>query len=310
MKMTGSKSLKILEKFGEERPTQSKGMRLPHRRNMINSCFSVMPHHRHQLERSKVAHQFFPIFLLVAMWLTLIPAQGGSKNLLPRMPEFVIEKGYSDSFQVVECSGEVNIVNNEAESRLKAKLKNVSDQALKTSIKIRILYLFSDHSATVKVDGERVKFSRENPRIPLEINPGQEVDLEVSARHNIQYNLDAIRKEEEENGTKKKSRLDLGDLSRYFEQENFGRRFLIGPLVSKWGIFPVDFQSIHIKVSVPSDFIGIFPVENNWKKSKKSNSSEYSFEGSTGYNGALFLPEKDLPKFVPILDQVGSTTSF
>lgn len=242
---------------------------------------------------------------LLAMFLVLLgntQVASAEKNLLPRLPEFVIERGFSDAFQVVESTARATLFNDTAESRVSVVLKNVSDRHVDSSIKVRILYLESDQSVGLSVNGHGMKFDRKNPRVPLSLNPGEQVTLEIKARQGIQYNLDALKKEqrapsgEKESGKKPKFALD--DLSKLFGgRENFGRRFLVGPLVSKWGIFPVEFKQVKVEISVPSDFDAVFPREGAWSRKSGSNGHVYSFEGETGFNGVVFLPKADVAEF-------------
>ncbi len=243
------------------------------------------------------------LFFLISLFALIIinPSFAtGTKNLIPRVPEFVIEKGFSDSFQVVECVANTQIANEEAESFVKIILKNISDKTIDTALKVRILYLSGDRAAQITVDGKPKNFDRKNPRIVLSLSPGQETELQVKAKHGIQYNLDAAKKEKPDfrpEPETKKWGFSMGNLARFFERENFGRRFMVGPLVSKWGIFPVEFKHIRVEITVPGDFAGIFPNQegmNAWQKKEKNNGTTFSFEGTEGFSGVLFLPKKDL----------------
>jgi hypothetical protein len=226
----------------------------------------------------------------------------GSKNLTPRMPEFVIERGYSDAFQVVDCTGSSQIVDNTAESRVKIVLKNVTEKPIESAIKVRILYLLSENSAQLFMNGQAKHFDRKNPRIPFTLQPSQTVELEIKARHSIEFSLDTLKKEKEMeaagDGSKKK-KFGFEDLKKFFDNEKFGRRFMIGPVVSKWGIFPVDFQRVQLMVSVPRDFTGVFPGKGTWKRSEKNNAVVFSFDGLDEYRGALFLPRTDAEQLPP-----------
>ena len=259
---------------------------------------------------------FAVAFLMV--WLTgyfgMAPVFA-SKNLLPRMPELVIERGFSDAFQVTECEASTQLVNDESESQLRVVLKNITDKTIETAIKVRILYLLSDHSAQILVNGKHRSFERKNPRIPFTLGPGEMVDLQIKAKQTIQYNLDMIKKETNGtllNGSEEKTpkkKFELNDLTSLFGKENFGRRFMVGPLVSKWGIFPVDFKQVHLTVTVPADFVGVFPTAGVWQKKEKNSSVVYSFEGTEGFTGALFLPKKDAESLPPVEKLQGTDVS-
>lgn len=248
---------------------------------------------------------FALFFFLFASFFPSPLTGAGTKNILPRLPEFVIERGYSDSFQVLECVVASQIYESTAESSLRVVLKNVAEKKVETAVKVRILYLTSDRSAQLFVNGKSRDYDRKNPRIPFSLEPGQTIDLQVKAKHTIEFSLEAWKKEKLESPSssaseaKKKPRFDLSDLSRLFDNEKFGRRFMVGPLVSKWGIFPVDFQHVKLEINVPSDFVGIFPGGTKWRKNGRGNGIVYSFEGTEGYNGALFLPKTDLKSDFP-----------
>lgn len=253
--------------------------------------------------QSKCFPRGFLTFLAVLLGMIAHPGVASAeKNLLPRLPEFVIEKGLSDSFQVVDCSAKATLFHDTAESRLTVVLKNVSDRHLDSSIKVRVLYLESDQSAGLSVNGRAMRYDRKNPRLPFSLNPGEEVTLEVKARQGIQYNLDALKKEQGrasgEKETGKKPKFALDDLSKLFGgRENFGRRYLVGPLVSKWGIFPVEFKHVQIEIIVPSDFDAVFPREGVWNKKASSAGNTYTFAGESGFNGVVFLPKADVVEF-------------
>ncbi|MBF0499544.1 MAG: hypothetical protein HQM09_05400 [Candidatus Riflebacteria bacterium] len=223
------------------------------------------------------------------------------KNLLPRLPEFVIERGFSDAFQVVESSVHAHLVDQTAESHVLVTLKNITATTVQSSVKIRILYLESENSAQLSVNGHTTRYDRKNPRIPFSLAPAEQITFEVRAKQGIEYNLDMIKKEQrnaaaDEEG-EKESHFALNDLTKLFDRENYGRRFLIGPLVSKWGIFPVDFKHLAIEIVVPRDFDGVFPKDGLWQKKEHSTSVSYIFEGMDGYTGAVFLPRQDVETF-------------
>ncbi|MFZ2956057.1 MAG: hypothetical protein WA705_04090 [Candidatus Ozemobacteraceae bacterium] len=224
------------------------------------------------------------------------------KNLLPRLPELVIERGFSDAFQVVESTVRAQLVDQTAESRLLVTLRNVSDQTVQSSVKIRILYLTSENAVQISVNGKSARFDRKNPRVPFSLGPSEQITFEVKARQGIEYNLDAIKKEQGMNGSDeenkgKKTKFEVGELTRFFGKENYGRRFLVGPLVSKWGIFPVDFKKVALEIVVPRDFEAVFPHEGLWQKKEHSTSVTYTFDGTEGYTGTIFMPRRDAETF-------------
>lgn len=249
--------------------------------------------------------------LLLWMALLAVPA-GAEKNLLPRLPELVIEKGYSDAFEVLECIASTEVVGETAHSSLKVVLKNVSGKPVASSLKIRALYLMGAHGATLKVNGKPQRYDRQNPRLSVSLAPEENLTVDIEARQNILYNLDALKKEPEANsrssGEKTGSRFALDDFRKFFGRENFGRRLLVGPLVSKWGIFPVTFRQVRLEIRVPREFEGILPEGSSWQRTERSNTQVFRFEGIEGFNGAVFLPKQDAPAFRQMQDAARPAT--
>ncbi|MBF0406027.1 MAG: hypothetical protein HQM10_01645 [Candidatus Riflebacteria bacterium] len=241
--------------------------------------------------------------LFVACFLMISASLFASdRNLIPRMPEFVIEKGFSDAFEVIECVAKAELINDYAQTSLLIKMKNVSEKKLNSSIKVRLLYLINEAAATLEVNGKRVNFSRDNPRIPVTMEPGEILSLQVRAKQGINFNLDAENmkvqsepSDDENKSSKKKFALD--DLTKLFERENLGRRFMVGPLISKWGIFPLDFKKISIQIQTPSDFEGVFSDPNLWKKKAQSGGKHFVCENGESFQGSVFLPAVDAEKF-------------
>jgi len=240
------------------------------------------------------------------------PLSASSKNLLPRMPELVIEKGYSDVFQVVECIGNSKLRNESVDSVIRVILKNVSDKTVSSSLKIRVLYLTSENAVKVTFNGKPMKFERRNPRIPFSLNPNEEVAISIDARQSIQYSLDAVKKENavENQSGRKESKFALGDFARFFDkEERYGKRYMVGPLVSKWGVFPVDFKKVSLSIVVPADFDAVFPTVGAWKKLENRNSTVFTFDGVDGFSGAIFLPQKDVEAFKKIQSSLASDSA-
>jgi hypothetical protein len=245
---------------------------------------------------------FLALSLCGLLFVLLVPrALWAEKNLLPRLPEVVIEKGHSDSFEVVDCQATSQVVGEEARTSLKVILKNVSASPVASSLKIRALYLLGDHGASLSINGKPMRFDRRNPRFAFALEPGQELTVALEARQNILYNLDALKKEEEEDrrspspGRSVQSAFD--GLKRFFGKENFGRRYMVGPLVSKWGIFPVPFRRVRLEITVPRDFEGVLPADSPWKRQERGASQVFTFEGTEGFSGAVFLPRQDAAAF-------------
>ncbi len=248
----------------------------------------------------------------VGVFLVVCPALA-EKNLLPRLPELVIEKGHSDSFEVVECSASSQVVGEVAQSSLKVILRNVSAKPVDSSLKIRTLYLLGEHGASMSVNGKPYRFDRRNPRLAFSLEPGQDLTVALETRQNILYNLDALKKEEEEDRRSRspgKSVQNAFDgLKRFFGHDNFGRRFMVGPLVSKWGIFPVPFRQVRLQITIPRDFEGVLPAESAWKRIERGQSQVFTFEGTDGFSGAVFLPRQDVPAFKKLQEEAFPATS-
>jgi len=257
----------------------------------------------------------FRIVGLLAIFLFLLFAAdegfAASRNLMPRLPEFVLERGYSDAFQVVACDVKSRLTEETAESQVRITLRNISDKQVQTSLKIRILYLTSDAAAQIEVNGRPCKYDRTNPRLPFVLEPNQEINLQVKARHGIQYSLEAATREQRtaapQEAAPKKRGFSLDELRSLFDNEKFGKRLMIGPLVSKWGIFPVDFKNVKISIEVPIEFDAIFPDPALWKSTRDNRGKSFLFEGTDGFAAAVFLPEHDAAEFRQAQAQAASS---
>lgn len=242
---------------------------------------------------------------LLALFIILIfgasPLAAASRQLLPRLPEFVLERGHSDAFQVVECEAKSRLTEETAESLVRIKLLNVTDKQIQSSLKIRVLYLTGESSAQLEVNGRPALYDRANPRLPFSLAPGEEITLQIKARHGIQYSLDAANPDQRElqpqYAAPRKRGFALNDLTSLFDNEKFARRLMIGPLISKWGIFPIDFKNVKISIVVPTDFDAILPDEALWKSQRDSSGKTFTFEGTEGFASAIFLPEADAGQF-------------
>ncbi len=251
--------------------------------------------------------------LAVLLFVFASHATVQAKNLLPRMPELVIEKGYSDCFQVVECTGRAQIRAETADTRIKVILKNISEKDIQSSLKVRLLYLVSENDVKLNVDGRSVRFDRKAPRVPFRLSPGQQLTVQVEARQGIQFNLDSMKKEIESETPRsekvgEKVKFGLGEFTRFFEKENYGLRFMVGPLVSKWGIFPVEFQKVHLEIEAPRTFEAVHPPEIPWKRNNQHNSAVFSFDGADGFSTAVFLPKEDVQGFRKFQEKIASLT--
>ncbi|PKL48420.1 MAG: hypothetical protein CVV42_09865 [Candidatus Riflebacteria bacterium HGW-Riflebacteria-2] len=237
---------------------------------------------------------------LVLLLVGTVSIQAQQRNMLPRFPELIIEKGLSESFEVSECAAKVSISGNDADSTLKVTIKNKADKPVSSSMKFRILYPAGESHVRIRVDGKSVRFDRTSPRHTFELQPGAMINFEISARTSVNYSVDSVRKalREQEDKIKRKKGFLMEDFSRLFEREKFGRRFMIGPLVSKWGLFPVDFIKSSIEVSVPSEFVMVSPNAEIWKESHSGNTRVFKSEALENFAAAVFLPEGDREDFI------------
>lgn len=238
--------------------------------------------------------------IFVAILISVVSAQAQPRNMLPRFPELIIEKGLSESFEVIECAAKVNISGNDAEASLQVQMKNVSDKAVSSSIKFRILYPTSESQVRIRVDGKSTRFDRNNPRHAFELQPGGIISFEINARTSVNYSVDSVRKalrDQENEGQRKKGFL-MDDFTRLFEREKFGRRYMIGSLVSKWGLFPVEFSKSSIEVSVPAEFVVVSPNAEIWQQSQTGNTRIFKSDAIENFSSAVFLPEGDREDFI------------
>ncbi|MBU1107285.1 MAG: hypothetical protein KKB51_11500 [Candidatus Riflebacteria bacterium] len=242
---------------------------------------------------------FSMIFVLVMLTTSVVNAQ--PRNMLPRFPELIIEKGLSENFEVTECSAKVQISGNDADTSLKVQMKNVTDKVVSSSIKFRVLYPTSDSQVRISVNGKSTRFDRVNPRHTFELQPGGVINFEIHARTSVNYSVDsvrnALREQENESGNRKKGFL-MEDFTKLFEREKFGRRFMVGSLVSKWGLFPVDFSKASIEVSVPSEFVVVTPNDDIWKQSLSGKTKVFKSDSVENFGTSVFLPEGDREEFI------------
>jgi len=238
------------------------------------------------------------MFLLIGLSLSAAP-----RNMLPRFPELIIEKGLSENFKVTECQAKVKIAGTDADASIKIQLQNQGNSVVKSSLKLRILYPTSENQIKFKIDGKSISYNRSNPRHEFELQPQQTISLEVSSRTQINYSVDSVRKalreqEEEEETQKKRKKFLISDFTSLFEREKFGKRFMVGPIVSKWGVFPIDFSGVDIEINVPSDFVMVTENADKWKETTTGSSKVFRTNDTEFFKHAVFLPESDKEDFV------------
>lgn len=252
-------------------------------------------------------HIFFILSYILFFLFVVETAKATDHNILPRFPEIVIEKSYSQFFKVKDCQAKATIENDIAVTSLKAVLANVSDKEVASSVKFRILYPSSLSKISINVNGKSFKYDPENPRYSFSLKPNEEIIFEMNANVYINYSIDAVRKaikrkeEEEKSGVKdarsaKEKGKDIANsFLRFFKSnDRYGKRFQIGSLVSKWGLFPVDFEKINVEIRVPENFTVITSFESAWQDVRKSKKSLiYKTSDIDNYSDAIFLPESD-----------------
>jgi hypothetical protein len=254
------------------------------------------------MKRKFVKTNFIINTLLALSFLALSSTIfAASRNLIPRFPEIVIEKGFSENFLITDCRAKVRVQNNEADSTIKLDLKNRSNKELKSSIKFRILYPTSESQVHIKIDGQGFNYSRKSPRHDFTLKPQASLAIEISARTSVNYSIDsvreALRKDHEEQARTGK-KFDLGNLMKLFDREKFGKRFMVGPIASKWGVFPLDFAKVNLEIIVPADFAIVAQNPDKWTSKQRNRETIYNFIDNQGFSGAVFLPENEKDEFI------------
>ena len=255
----------------------------------------------------KIICKLIVIFIAVILFSSN-SANATEHNLLPRFPEIVIEKEYSQYFRVKDCQAKAVIENDYAVTSLKAVLANISEKEISSSVKFRILYPTNVNKIDIKINGKAFKYDPEQPRYSFSLKSNEEIKFEMNANVSVNYSIDAVRKSikrmDEENKTgvrdaKKSAKAKGQELAesfmRFFKSnDRYGKRFQIGPLVSKWGLFPVDFEKINLEIKVPENFTLISSYENVWQdKSKSKKITTYKTTDVDNYSDAIFLPLSD-----------------
>ena len=256
-----------------------------------------------------ICYIFFIISCLFGFVLQSEAVFATEHNVLPRFPEIVIEKSYSQFFKVKDCQAKAVIENDIAATSLKAVLANISDKEISSSVKFRILYPSAISKISINVNGKSFKYDPENPRYSFSLKPNEEIKFDMNANVYINYSIDAVRKaikqkeeeEREKSGVKdaksiKSKGQDIANsFLRFFKSnDRFGKRFQTGPLVSKWGLFPVDFEKLSLEIKVPENYTVITSFESCWQDVKKGKKIlTYKTTDTDNYSDAIFLPESD-----------------
>lgn len=247
------------------------------------------------------------MLMLTAILLPSV-ASAEEHNILPRFPEIVIEKEYSQFFKVKDCQAKASIEGEIAKTNLKAVLANIADKDITTSVKFRILYPTSMSNISIKINGKDYKYDSQNPRYSFSLKPNEEIKFDMSAHVSVNYSIDAVRKaikrmeDNEKQGavrnkqSAKSKAQELGEsFMRLFKNnERYGKRFQVGLLVSKWGLFPVDFEKLSLEIKVPEKYTVLTSFESIWQDvTKKNKTITYKTTDVDNYNEAIFLPATD-----------------
>lgn len=239
--------------------------------------------------------------ILITLLALSTASFAASRNLIPRFPEVVIEKGFSENFLITDCNAKVRIQNNEADSTIKLNLKNRSNKELKSSIKFRILYPTSESQIRIKINGQAFNYSRQFSRHAFTLKPQEGLAIEISTRTSVNYSIDSVRealRKDNEEQAKKGKKFDLGNLMKLFDREKFGKRFMVGPIASKWGVFPLDFDKVELEIIVPADFAIVAQNPEKWTSRQRNRETIHNFTGNEGFAGAVFLPENEKDEFI------------
>ena len=240
-------------------------------------------------------------FLILFLLVISSSLFASPRNMLPRFPELIIEKGLSENFQVTSCDARVKVYGSDAESSLKVAIKNQGKNAVDSSVKFRILYPTSENQVKVSVNGKNIGYRRDKSRHAFTLQPDESIVFELNAKISVNYSIDSVRKalrEQEREETDKKRGFLLDDFTRLFEREKYGRRFMVGPLVSKWGVFPVDFAAVTVEVEVPEEFALVSENAATWQETRNRGGRVFKSTASEGFASAVFLPESEKEEFI------------
>ena len=244
---------------------------------------------------------------LLLTFITFIPCFATSPhNLLPRLPQIVFDKGTSDMFSVEELSAKADMELYNARTELNIKLKNISQKQINIPIKFRVLYPTGKNPVKVSINKKTIKYNQENPVTDLKLSPGEITDISIQAYISTDYSINNIKKaiaaQQKQNKTKLQS---VGEsFARYFNQEVYGTRFMVGVLVSKWGIFPVNIKHAKIEINTGSDMIHISEKPDIWKQLNHKKGKKFVCESTEGFETTVFLPSKDESAFKENLELI------
>lgn len=223
-----------------------------------------------------------------------------ARNMLPRFPEVVIEDGLSEYFIISDCIAKVIVNDDNADTSLSFNISNVTAKDIETSLKFRVLYPKNKNKILIRINKQDIKYQLDNPKYKLNLKTGEAARVDIISNVSVNYSVDNIRKalREDENERKGKNKNSLlRDLSSFFSRERFGKRFMVGSLVSKWGIFPLVFKDLKIEVVLPKGFGLVAQKPEIWTKKTGSNIIFIS-TALEGFAGSVFLPENDIEDFI------------
>jgi hypothetical protein len=242
-------------------------------------------------------------FIFLLLLLVSSTCLANPHNLLPRLPELIIQEGNTADYLIKEISSKIAIEDNLANTETHITLVNTTKKDAKALIKFRVLYPVGKSPVSIKVNGKNFKYSAKNYLHQLVLAPSESATFEIKARVSVNYSINAVRKalREEERARKKEKSTFASDFAKYFNTEKYGKRFMISSIVSKWGIFPLDVEKVNIEVKAPARFIQVNHQAEQWKQREEGKLQTFEFSSTDPenmrYQGVL-LPQEDLKEFL------------
>jgi hypothetical protein len=239
---------------------------------------------------------FLTILLLNLAGLTF----ANPHNLLPRFPEIIIQQGMTENYAADSLTAIATIQDNYAHTVVNTDLRNISQTKAFTSVKFRILYPKNLSSIKIKINGSDFNYTPERNTYNFWLNPNEAVNFHIEANVSINYSINAVRKalKEEEKAKKNIKTTFAEDFAAYFNTEKYGKRFMTGNIVSKWGIFPLSIKKLEIAATTPPNMILVSENNEVWNQKSRVKQNHFYCNDSKSYNSAVFVPEKDKEDFL------------
>lgn len=240
------------------------------------------------------------IFLTILLLNLACQTFANPHNLLPRFPEIIIQQGMTENYTVVSLTAIATIQDNHAQTIVNTDLKNISESKAFTSVKFRILYPKSSSSVKIKINGSDFNYSPQRNTYNFWLNPNETINFHIEADVSVNYSINAVRKalKEEEKAKKNIKSTFAEDFAAYFNTEKYGKRFMTGNIISKWGIFPLSIKNLEIAANTPPNMIIVSENNGVWNQKSRVKQNHFYCNDSKAYNSAVFLPEKDKNDFL------------